>query len=602
MLTKGIEVQKYIKASAGRANLNVVFEDQNQPRHDGKTIYLPNITHKTTEEELKQLMASTDHEVAHDRFSSFKVLSSKKLKSESLLMHIWNMLEDSRVNAIEAKEYRGFRENWDECAAALIGPILSSCEADLEKVGESNPLSEIISAMICWETKVSGELFPQSELVSSTFKPNKEITDVLNSYSGRLTDCHNILNKEIGTESTFSLAKDIIEALSEVYKDNIKDIAISAENLGTDNSKDGKEGDEDNKEDNPDSSEGDIDDKGKRYKSKEFEVKEVVLTPEQMKKFTLTIPRDGEEMGRTGMNFKPTGSTGGWDLTSFDKFVVIDYPKKLGDPRFFMDDGSFKSDYNIRIKPNVVSQDNFAQQVRKLIQIRAKSQTEYGVKKGKLDQARLSRVCFKAPGFSDKIFKHKINNKTLDTAITVLVDMSGSMAGYKVLYAYAATLLMNEVCSTINVPLEILGFTDGYKEGSTASPFMYIYKGFNDLRVSEDDLLTSFACSSRFMAGNPDGENILWAYDRLLKRKERRKIMVVMSDGCPAASKSSDGIEEFTLKVIREIEAANKVDLFGLGLLSEYVSEYYKHHSIVTAVEQIPTKLIELIERKMLNG
>ena len=53
MLTKGIEVQKYIKASAGRANLNVVFEDQNQPRHDGKTIYLPNITYKTTEEELK---------------------------------------------------------------------------------------------------------------------------------------------------------------------------------------------------------------------------------------------------------------------------------------------------------------------------------------------------------------------------------------------------------------------------------------------------------------------------------------------------------------------------------------------------------------------
>ena len=61
-------------------------------------------------------------------------------------------------------------------------------------------------------------------------------------------------------------------------------------------------------------------------------------------------------------------------------------------------------------------------------------------------------------------------------------------------------------------------------------------------------------------------------------------------------------IEQFTHKVIKEIEAANKVDLFGLGLLSEYVSEYYKHHSIVNAVEQIPTKLIELIERKMLNG
>ena len=55
MLTKGIEVMKYIRASAGRAGISVVLEDANQPRHDGKTIYLPRIVITTTELELKQI-------------------------------------------------------------------------------------------------------------------------------------------------------------------------------------------------------------------------------------------------------------------------------------------------------------------------------------------------------------------------------------------------------------------------------------------------------------------------------------------------------------------------------------------------------------------
>ena len=39
---------KYVRASAGRANLAIAFEDRNEPRHDGKTIYLPRITYHTT--------------------------------------------------------------------------------------------------------------------------------------------------------------------------------------------------------------------------------------------------------------------------------------------------------------------------------------------------------------------------------------------------------------------------------------------------------------------------------------------------------------------------------------------------------------------------
>jgi cobaltochelatase CobT len=103
------------------------------------------------------------------------------------------------------------------------------------------------------------------------------------------------------------------------------------------------------------------------------------------------------------------------------------------------------------------------------------------------------------------------------------------------------------------------------------------------------------------MNGNPDGENILWAHDRLVKRKERKRLMIVMSDGCPAATKGSDGIEDFTHKVIKEIEASKKVEIYGLGLCSDSVEHYYKANSVVNNPQHIPVKLLELIERKILT-
>ena len=79
MLIDALDVMRYVKTSAGRSSLNVVFEATNQPRHDGKTIYLPKVTAKTSERELLQMMSSTDHEVAHDLYSDFEILKEKNI-------------------------------------------------------------------------------------------------------------------------------------------------------------------------------------------------------------------------------------------------------------------------------------------------------------------------------------------------------------------------------------------------------------------------------------------------------------------------------------------------------------------------------------------
>lgn len=598
MLTKGIEVMKYIRASAGRAGISVVFEDANQPRHDGKTIYLPRIVTTTTELELKQLMASTDHEVAHDRYSSFEILKKKELHPNGMLMFVWNFLEDSRINYIEAMEYRGFKENWDDCSSILIKNILNKTSK------ETGPAATLITALFSWETTLTSSIFPQIDLVVSKSTPNKKVLDVLNNFTGRLANCYEILDKEVGTEATYQLAVDILKELGEECKAELKPKPIKGGGEGS-LKKPGGEEKVEGEADKDKSGKAGGDDKVKP-EDEEYKVIEIEMTEEELEAYSVSMHNEeGSEMGKVGINFEPVMDKTGWDLTDYDKYIVINYPKQTSPADFYLvrnKKTKFLFEYQDIVEPQLISQENFAQQVRKLIQIKARVQRQYGVKKGKLDQSRLSRICFDAPGFNERVFKNKIENKMLDAAITVLVDMSGSMQGMKAYYALASTLLVNEVCSTLNIPLEIVGFTDGkLNEYTDWCPTMYIYKSFSDLKVDADHIKKYFEISSQWMVGNPDGENILWAHDRLIKRKEKKKLLVVMSDGSPAASKSSSGIGRFTEKVIREIENTKVVDIYGLGLCSTAVQSYYRAHSIVNNPEQIPSKLLELIERKIIN-
>lgn len=599
MLTKGIEVMKYVRSSAGRAGISIVFEEHNQPRHDGHTIYLPAITASTTAQDLKQMMASVDHEVGHDLYSDFGVLSEKKLDPNSLLMFVWNFLEDSRINVIQGQEYEGFRQIYDETSAVLIERILENCKT------KDDSINKLVPELMKWETTVSRKVFPASEGATTTHVPDPEVQRVLSTFSGRLFDCQQIINKRSGTTSTYELAYDILKTLG---KDGLqsckKDDPRSSERKkgGKPVSKDGSET-EDVTKSTSKSSESGEEDGSDTVDDDEYKILEVVITNEDLEKLSPSMPR-ATAMSKTGINFKNDPPMDGtWSLTDFQDFVVVDYYNNIGIEELLHErphiETSFIRAYQEEVSKHLVQQDNFAQQVRRLIQIRARVQTQYGVKKGKLDQSRLSRICVDSPA-ADRVFKNRIENKTLDAAVSVLIDMSGSMHGMKCYYALASALLLNEVCSTLNIPVEITGFSD-WTSMTTSVPCMFLYKSFNVPRLSPDKFKEYFARSTPFMTGNPDGENILWAYDRLLQRKEKNRLLIVMSDGAPAASKSSVGLSKFTLQTIKEIERAARVQIYGLGLCSNSVATYYKQHSVVHKANEIPQKLLDLIDKRIVN-
>ena len=95
---------------------------------------------------------------------------------------------------------------------------------------------------------------------------------------------------------------------------------------------------------------------------------------------------------------------------------------------------------------------------------------------------------------------------------------------------------------------------------------------------------------------NIDGEAIMWAYNRLKKRKEERKILMVISDGAPVddstlSVNSGDYLEKHLKKVVKFIETKEDIEILAIGIGHD-VSRYYKKAIKITDVQELGDVMI----------
>ena len=106
---------------------------------------------------------------------------------------------------------------------------------------------------------------------------------------------------------------------------------------------------------------------------------------------------------------------------------------------------------------------------------------------------------------------------------------------------------------------------------------------------------------------NIDGEALLWAYRRLTSRPERRRILMVISDGAPVDDSTlsvnpGNYLERHLREVIREIESRDFVELIAIGIGHDVTRYYRRAVTIVDAEElggTVMKKLAELFDEDM---
>lgn len=233
-----------------------------------------------------------------------------------------------------------------------------------------------------------------------------------------------------------------------------------------------------------------------------------------------------------------------------------------------------------------------SKQVSKYLKALVSESYTYGQKRGKIHMKNMHRIISQKPmpGTSPSIFK-KRNSSVLktDTAVTLLVDCSGSMGGSKYATAAACVVALSETLTAIQVPHEILGFTESY--GLTH----YVFKNFSTT-LTKEKLLNIMASDKINMNNNADGESLHWAAQRLLRRKESRKLLIVLSDGAPAGSFTGDG-QAYLKQVAETIENESPIDLVGIGILTRAPERFYKNHIVVTHTEELDTTLFGLLKK-----
>ena len=235
---------------------------------------------------------------------------------------------------------------------------------------------------------------------------------------------------------------------------------------------------------------------------------------------------------------------------------------------------------------------------------------EFDLEEGLLDSSKLPRIIMDP--YNSLSFKKEKDLEFKDTIVTLLIDNSGSMRGRPITIAALCADILSRTLERCSVKVEILGFTTKNWKGGQSREY-WNKKGksktpgrLNDLRhiiykaadthwrLAKNNL--GLMLKEGILKENIDGEAISWAFNRLKKRKEERKILMVISDGAPVddstlSVNSGDFLEKHLKKMVKFIEDKTEIEILAIGIGHD-VSRYYNRAIKITDVNELGDVMI----------
>ena len=235
---------------------------------------------------------------------------------------------------------------------------------------------------------------------------------------------------------------------------------------------------------------------------------------------------------------------------------------------------------------------------------------EFDLEDGLLDSSKLPRIIMDP--YNSLSFKKEKDLDFKDTIVTLLIDNSGSMRGRPITIAAICADILSRTLERCSVKVEILGFTTKNWKGGQSRDFWnkkskpkspgrlndlrhIIYKSADThWRQAKNNL--ALMLKEGLLKENIDGEAISWASNRLKKRKEERKILMVISDGAPVddstlSVNSGDYLEKHLKKMVKFIENKTDIEILAIGIGHD-VSRYYDRAIKITDVNELGDVMI----------
>ena len=189
-------------------------------------------------------------------------------------------------------------------------------------------------------------------------------------------------------------------------------------------------------------------------------------------------------------------------------------------------------------------------------------------------------------------YKNNLPNEIPELAVGLLVDESGSMcSGDRCTYARAAAIILHDFCDSLDIPIMVYGHSTGW---NTVELYSYAeFDGFDS-----DDRYRLMNIGAR--GSNRDGAALRFVAERLSKRPEAVKILILVSDGQPADTGYDGTAAEEDLRGIKQ-EYQRKGVVFVAAAIGDdkpNIQRIYGDSFLdITDLEQLPGKLTAVVKK-----
>ena len=261
--------------------------------------------------------------------------------------------------------------------------------------------------------------------------------------------------------------------------------------------------------------------------------------------------------------------------------------------------------------PSKTTVSKLAHRLQRFLMAQQNRSWEFNKEEGMLDPSRLHKI------ITDPLtaLSYKVEKDTdfRDTSVSILVDSSGSMRGRSMTVAAICADIISTTLERCNVKTEVLGFTTKHwKGGESRKQWMEDGKPENPGRLNDIRHIVFKSAETPWRRGqknfglmlregllkeNVDGEALIWAHDRLARRQEQRKILMVISDGAPVddstlSTNKNNFLDLHLRQVIQSIESQSSVSLIAIGIGHD-VTRYYKNAVTIHRAEELGGAMLE---------
>ena len=261
-----------------------------------------------------------------------------------------------------------------------------------------------------------------------------------------------------------------------------------------------------------------------------------------------------------------------------------------------------------QINHQAINIKRIAKQLLNVLGARKRDSWQFGLEEGYIDGRRLSQLV--SSPTERRLFTLEQDKIEADCIVSFLIDCSGSMKQH----TNAVTIItdvMTHALDIAGVTTEILGFTtntwnggraykDWLKQGKPTHPGRLnevchmIFKDANSSWRRARSNIAALLKTDLFREGI-DGEAVTWACQRMQKRTERRRILIVISDGCPMDTSTNLINDTFYLDnhlkdVVNNYQQQGNVEILALGVGLD-LSPYYRRNLAIDLSQQLDNQL-----------